>query len=123
MLTTESSNHKVLSSKETIVKRKYPDGPRGLPLLGNALDFRRAPVSFLLSLVDEDTKIGHFRVGPIHGFLLNDPADIHSVLIENANKYYKDRLTKTAGGKFAGKGLVLNDGAPHTRQRRLMQPA
>ena len=69
-----------------------------------------------------DGRVVHLKVGPYHGFLALDPADIRHVLQDNARNYHKspvyDRLREGVGN-----GLLTSEDAFWLRQRRLAQPA
>jgi cytochrome P450 len=102
--------------------RTFPPGPRGKPLIGSALDFIRAPIPFMVE-VGSYGGIGHFRLGPLNCFLVSDPDYIHTVLIENAEDFHRDFISRRAARKFIGNGLVGTDGEPHHKQRKLLAPA
>jgi cytochrome P450 len=48
---------------------------------------------------------------------------LHQVLVEDASKYRKTRLTKELLQPLLGEGLLISDGELWKRQRRLLQPA
>ncbi len=99
----------------------FPPGPPGRLLLGSLADARRDPLAFLLSVSSDYGAIAHFRLGPFHVFLLNDPYDIEQVLVTQQHRFVKGRSLSGARRLF-GNGLLTSDGALHARQRRLVQP-
>jgi len=56
-------------------------------------------------------------------FVLNDPADIKHVLLDNASNYVKSDLANRVLGPMLGKGLLLSEGELWRRQRRVMSPS
>jgi cytochrome P450 len=102
--------------------RIFPPGPRGNPLIGSALDFIRAPIPFMLN-VSSYGGIAHFRLGPLNSFLVSDPDYIHTILIDHAEDFHRDFISRRAARKFIGDGLVGTDGERHHKQRKLLAPA
>jgi cytochrome P450 len=63
------------------------------------------------------------RIFGRHRFVLNDPAAIKHVLIDNAANYRKSELTRRILEPGLGKGLITSEGDTWRRQRRTMAPA
>jgi len=99
-----------------------PPGPRGLPVLGNTLQFGRHTFDFLRRC-REYGDVVYFEVLGQPFYQLNDPADIHHVLVDNNENYTKGSFLTKQFGEFLGKGLLLNEGDDWRRQRHLVQPA
>jgi cytochrome P450 len=99
-----------------------PDGPRGKPIVGNLLDFRRDPLRFLTSLARDYGDVARFRLGPEKILLLNHPDLIRDVLVTHSRNFKKSRGLEMAK-RFLGEGLLTAEGDFHRRQRRLVQPA
>jgi cytochrome P450 len=59
---------------------------------------------------------------PMHIYFVSGPALIEDILVKQASNFRKDRVTRMLG-RAIGDGLVVSDGEPWRRQRRLMQPA
>jgi cytochrome P450 len=62
---------------------------------------------------------------PIPGqrfLLVNSPELAHEVLISRANEFRKSHLTRKMIGKFLGNGLIVAEGAEHSRIRQAMMP-
>ena len=59
---------------------------------------------------------------PLHIYFVSGPALIDEILVKQAAHFRKDRVTRMLG-RAIGEGLVVSDGEPWRRQRRLMQPA
>ena len=100
-----------------------PPGPRGLPLLGNTLQFGRHTFEFLQRCRREYGDVVYFEVLGRPFYQLNHPDHIHHVLVENNTNYTKGAFLTEQFGEFIGKGLLLNEGDHWRRQRRLVQPA
>ncbi|MBX3158431.1 MAG: cytochrome P450 [Deltaproteobacteria bacterium] len=93
----------------------------GLPLLGNLLDFRRDR----LALQDRAARIGpivRVTIGPIPFYLVTDADLAHDVLVEHAAATRKSAALKFLT-PLLGDGLLLAEGAPHKRHRKLLAPA
>ena len=55
--------------------------------------------------------------------LVNDPAAVRRVLVENALAYEKPAPTRRVTRPIIGQGLLLSEGAEWRRQRRVLAPA
>lgn len=95
--------------------------PGALPLVGHAIAYRNDPLSFLMNLAARGRLVG-MRLGPIEAFLLREPDDIERVLITDARRYWKDRMTRGLG-RVLGDGLLTSEGDIWLRHRRLLAPA
>jgi cytochrome P450 len=100
----------------------HPPGPKGKPVVGNLLDFRRDPLGFLLTAAREHGDIVHLQFGPQAIYLINNPDYIRDVLVTNNRNFIKSRGLQMAK-RFLGEGLLTSEGEFHRRQRRLSQPA
>lgn len=100
-----------------------PPGPNGIPLLGNTLQFGRHTFDFLQQCREEYGDVVYFEVLGQPFYQLNDPDDIHHVLVDNNVNYTKGSFLTKQFGEFLGKGLLLNEGDDWRRQRHLVQPA
>jgi cytochrome P450 len=98
-------------------------GPKGLPISGNLMAFRRSPLQFIRDAVEEHGEVVHFRFGPSrHVYLLTNPDHIKEVLVSKQAHFRKGKGLQSAR-PVVGDGILTSEGKKHLRQRRLMQPA
>lgn len=100
----------------------FATAPKGHWLMGNMREFQADALQFLL----DNAKLGDVvrcRFGPFQLYIVNAPEGIHDVLVTDAAKYHKSRVTKTATKPVLGQGLFTNDGDFWKHQRKLVSPA
>ncbi|MGQ0793597.1 MAG: cytochrome P450 [Deltaproteobacteria bacterium] len=100
----------------------FPQGPKGLPLVGCLIPFLRDPLGFLLECVRRGDDIINFRLGYKNIFLLNHPDYIQEVMTNHYANFTKG-VAWERGKIVLGEGLLTSEGEFHRRQRRLAQPA
>ena len=105
------------------VARQRPPGPRGVPLLGNALAFGRDPLRFLTDCAHRYGDLVAFRIGAWPALLVNHPDDIEYVLVKNHRGFTKNRHFWRYVRAIFGTGLLTAVGDDWQRQRRLNAPA
>ncbi len=97
-------------------------GPRGLPLVGNALSFLRDKPRFLAACQRQFGDCVRLDLGG-PTWLLNDPHDVKHVLVDASSRYEKTpKLTTASGRELSGAGLHTATGAAHLHLRRMVQP-
>ncbi len=93
-----------------------------MPVVGNALQFRRDPLSFVRGVQRAYGDIATIHMGAFPLILCSRPEHVRSILVENArnftNREFAANLRRTLGD-----GLLTTDGDFHRQQRRLVQPA
>ena len=126
-------------------KHDLPLGPKGLPFLGNTLQFRRDQLSFLLQLEQSYGRMATIHIGKTPIVLLFRPEHIRYILTENPRNFTNREvagglvfgnllvlslLSRTFTNKvtqglhdIVGDGLLTTDGDFHHTHRRLLQPA
>jgi cytochrome P450 len=102
---------------------RIPPGPKGLPILGAALDIREDPLNSLRRMAREYGDIVCFHVMMRERILLNHPDLIYQVLVIQHSKFHKSELTRRITVRMLGQGLLISEGDFWRRQRRLVQPA
>ena len=98
-----------------------PPGPRGLPLIGEALSFARDPLAFLTGVADQYGDIANFRLGGLDVFFVRHPDYVREVLIAQRASFTMTSLRAKINA-VVGEGLFTSRGQLHARQQRLMLP-
>jgi cytochrome P450 len=83
---------------------------------------RRDPTAVFMRAARHFGDTVYFKIGPRHGFLITNPADIKHVLQDNARNYHKSPLYQKLK-MFLGNGLLTSEDDFWLRQRRIAQPA
>jgi cytochrome P450 len=112
-----------MSNKPSTNERRVPPGPRGLPLLGMALQVLHDPLGTLQRIAQEYGDIVRIPIGSDGRIFLNHPDYIEQVNVIQQSKFHKSKLTKDVTGRLLGEGLLISEGDFWRRQRRLAQPA
>jgi cytochrome P450 len=106
----------------TTIARSPATAPGRLPVVGHALQMKRRPGDFLLSLQDSGDAVTIIQLGPKQLYVVNEPGLIRELL--------RDPETYARGGPITerfrmmfGNGLGISEGEFHRRQRSLIQPA
>lgn len=101
---------------------RKPPGPRGLPIVGNALNMGSGDIiAHYMDMWQEYGDIIYIRLGPLDGYTLFSPDFTHHVLVKNQKNYIKG-IGYDGFRLLVGQGLVTSDGELWRRQRSLMQP-
>jgi cytochrome P450 len=100
-------------------------GTREIPrFTGSARELVRAPHLFFLKLTQDYGDIVQYRAAPEPAYLINHPAYIQHVLLNNGKNYNKDtHLNKYMLQSVTGEGLITSENPLWRKQRHLMQPA
>ena len=104
-------------------RNRFPPGPKGLPVVGMALNLRRDPLEGIRQIAREYGDIVRFHVMTQERILLNHPDWINQVLVIQHSKFHKSELTRRITVRMLGQGLLISEGEFWRRQRRLAQPA
>jgi cytochrome P450 len=95
---------------------------KGLPLIGNFLDFRRDR----LGLHEQAAQLGpiaRFALGPLNLHIITDADLAHQVLTTEADAFVKSRGISEFLQPLLGEGLLSAEGNLHKRHRKLLAPA
>jgi cytochrome P450 len=101
---------------------RRPPGPRGKPVLGSILDFRRDILRTLVDGWHEHGDIVEFNVAGA-SYLVAHPDYIQHILRDNESNYPHAPFLDARWAKLVGNGLVTSKGDFWARQRRLADPA
>ncbi len=101
---------------------QHAPGPRSRFGIGEALAFRRSPLTYLQHLAATYGDVVHFRLGWRHAFLLNHPDLVQKFLVVHAPRQVRGPVMQRARAVM-GDGLLTSEDPLHATQRRLIQPA
>jgi len=99
-----------------------PPGPKSRGIVGNFPMGGKNPLGIFTEWADQYGDLFYYRVFNRHVYFLNHPNLIKDVLSTNAQNFIKGEAVR-ANRRIFGKGLVSNEGASWSQQRRLIQPA
>jgi cytochrome P450 len=97
-------------------------GPRGHPLIGNLVAFRRDVLGLLLESRRRFGDVVRFTLGPMLIHLVSHPDHVRQVLVTHQHHYNKATRSTAKSRGICGESLLTASGDFWLRQRRLMQP-
>lgn len=102
-------------------------GPRGLPLVGSALDLLRDILGTTLEGMHTYGDVVRYVAGPpgpmrVTAFGIYDPDWVHHVLASSSENYAKQDASYVELRALVGNGLLTSEGDTWRRQKRLVQP-
>lgn len=98
-------------------------GPLGPQMLTSIGAIRHDPLAYLDRVWREYGDIAQFPIPRPPSYLVNSPAGVRHVLVDNARNYGKSTIQYRALSLVTGEGLLTSDGETWRSQRRVMQPA
>jgi cytochrome P450 len=111
----------VASLSESPVESQAP-GSEAHFFLGNVPEMLSNPIDLFVRTWQRFGDISRLKLGPMVAFLAVHPDHVRHVLVDNGRNYVRDPPFLELK-KVVGEGLLMSDGEPWRRQRRLMQPA
>ena len=109
------------------VDRRLDPGPKGLPILGSALDLKNDMLGTAYRAMLEYGDVVRFTVGPPgrfqeEAFGVFHPDHIQRVLAGSADRYIKNDGVYIELRGLLGDGLLTSEGDDWKRQKRMIQP-
>ena len=102
---------------------RRPPGPKGVPFLGNLLDFRRDILRYYAEWARQYGDIVALRLGNWPAVMLNHSDYAEHVLVKHPRNFVKLPFFFRHVDAIFGQGLLTSEGELWQRQRRLMAPA
>ena len=104
-----------------VTKTKEIPGPKGKPIVGVALEFRKDPLNYMEMLRETYGHIVKAKLGPLEGIFLFDPEYVKYCLATNNSNYHK---SKTYQGlkEILNEGLLTNEDETWRKHRKIIQP-
>jgi len=99
-----------------------PQGPRGVPLVGNTLQVARDPLKFLSQCARHYGDVVFLQAYGRDVYLVSSPESIEEVLVLKRERFMVDLLTRSASDAL-GKSVLVSTGAFWEQQHRLIRPA
>lgn len=96
-------------------------GPQGSWLWGALADFRDCRISFFERIRKEHGEIVRYRLGPRSFVLICEPTVMKEVLVKR-NRDFGRSFTTRMLRDFFGEGLLISEGKPWLKDRRIIQP-
>jgi cytochrome P450 len=95
---------------------------KGLPVLGNLLDFRRDRIAFLMRAYREHGELVRAPVLGRNIWVATSPEIARAVLVTHNDAFQKFEALARFSRPLLGDGLITSEGEKHRRRRRLIQP-
>lgn len=100
-----------------------PPGPRGVLAVARAArDFNADPSGFAFAAHERWGPAAGLRIGGDRLIFLHDPELIGEVLVEHADAFIKDKVTRGLA-LFLGEGLLVSEGERWRRSRKVIAPS
>lgn len=99
-----------------------PPGPRGLPVVGSAVEYMLGPLAFVTRVARRYGPVASIDMGGLPFYAVSDPALIHQVMSRQSRHFVKGRLDFERRLLF-GQGLATSDGDTWKRQRAQVRSA
>src|SRR4029453_15730222 len=98
-------------------------GPKGGYFTGSVTDFRRDQLGFYEACARQYGDVVQTKMGPYRILMIYHPDAIEEMLVTRPRDFIKSPGVVQVLRPLLGAGLLLSEGDPWLRQRRLVQPA
>jgi len=99
-----------------------PPGPRQWPVVGNTLQFARAPFAFREYCAATYGDVVALEIAGDRSHMVTHPDAVRQVLVTKHDSFRKGEELQRRLSSLLGDGLLLSEGAFWQRQRQLIQP-
>ena len=111
-----------VQANTTLPELKPVPGPTRKFIIGNTLEFQKAPLGFCLDIAKKYGEIVQFRVGLDNWYLINNADFVHEITVRRANIFHKPRLAKRLWKPFLGDGILSLDGQEWRHEQKFVKP-
>ncbi len=112
-----------VSSPKQVTPSSGPTGPKGLPFLGNLLDFGRDRPAFIARCQREHGDLAVLNFAGWPTILVSDMDAIERILVKEHRNFIKNTVIWRHTRALFGLGLLTSEGDLWQKQRRLAAPA
>jgi cytochrome P450 len=92
------------------------------PLVGALFELKHRRLELLLRAARECGDVARVPVLHRNAYVVSSPELVHSVLTEQAGSFHKSAVLARFSRPLMGNGVLVAEGAPHRRQRKLIAP-
>jgi hypothetical protein len=96
------------ASKRARNGSEFPAGPTARYPFQFLVEVARNPLAMMIAMAGDCGDIAHYKIGPQHLFLFNDPDLIRDVLVTNQKNFHKSRGLERAK-RLLGNGLLTSE--------------
>jgi cytochrome P450 len=107
-------------TKRSKTMPSYPPGPASSRQ--ELVKFAKNPLAYFQGLAATYGSFAYVRLGPRDTYLISGPESLHTVLVEQADRFEKPSHTRDSFTTFMGEGLIVLSGPKHKQHRRMIQP-
>lgn len=83
---------------------------------------REDPLACFQALQRHHGGVAPIHIGPAHGVVVSDPAQVGEVLVKHQDRYTRKTLVYEAMAGFLGRGILTTEGDTWRTHRRIVQP-
>jgi cytochrome P450 len=102
---------------------RTPNGPKGVPILGNLIDLSKDTLGFLQRSANEYGDVVALQLGKFPTLLITESDLVEQVLLKKHTDFMKNRVFWRQLKALMGNGILTAEGAEWQRQRKVAAPA